>query len=256
MKYIAILSIFFLFLGISSCEKNLIEANQQWQFADPNSANFKIVNAYTSNIPAGAPGVGVTRFYIYQDAEKLNGNALASPGSWPGPNTYASLKAGTTALNLILDRRVGNDYGKPIKGDTAFSAKITMDAGKFYTAFMLGDAPNQSLWTVEDKIVVPKENYYAARFANLVTSVVAKPVDIYSRREKRKIATNLTYKVMTEFVELPVSTVADTLDVMNAGTTKILYFTAISPLSRRVYTFYTYGKTGFAAERLTSYINR
>jgi hypothetical protein len=61
---------------------------------------------------------------------------------------------------------------------------------------------------------------------------------------------------MTEFVELPISSIADTLDVMDAGTTKILYFTALSPLSRRVYTFYTYGKTGFAAERLTSYINR
>jgi hypothetical protein len=256
MKYISSITLALLFSGLFSCEKNLIEANQQWQFADPNSANFKIVNAYTSNIPAGAPGVGVTRFYVYQDLDKLNGNALASPGSWPGPNTYATLKPGTTAINLVLDRRVGNDYGKPVKGDTAFSAKITMDAGKFYTAFMVGEAPSQSIWTVEDKVYNPKENFYAARFANLVVSATAKPVDVYSRREKRKIATNLGFKTVTDFVEIPIANIADTLDVMDAGTSKSLYFATLSPLSRRVYTFYTYGKTGFAAERLNSYTNK
>lgn len=257
MKYISIIVLTVFFAGLFSCEKNLIEANQQWQFADPLKANLKVINTYTSNIPAGAPGVGVTRFYVYQDLDKLNGNALSSPGAWPGSATYASVKPGTTAFNLILDRRVGNDYGKPVKGDTAFSDKVNVEASKFYTMFLIGESPKQSIWTIEDKLVEPQENFYAARFINLVVSATPKPVDVYSRREKKVLATNLAFRTSTEFINIPVSTIADTLDVRDIGTTKILYsFANFNPASRRSYTFYTYGKTGFAAERLANYTNK
>jgi hypothetical protein len=257
MKHISIIVLTLLFAGLFSCEKNLIEANQQWQFADPLKANIKVVNTYASNIPAGAPGVGVTRFYVYQDLDKLNGNALPSPGSWPGSATYASVKPGTTAFNLILDRRVGNDYGKPAKGDTAFKGNIPLEASKFYTLFLIGESPNQSLYSIEDKLVEPQENFYAARFINLVVSPTPKPVDVYSRREKKNLATNLAFKTTTEFINIPVATIGDTLDVRDVGTTKILYSLAnFNPASRRIYTFYTYGKTGFAAERLNSYTNK
>jgi hypothetical protein len=246
-----------LFLGLFACEQNLIDANRQWEFTSAANANLKVVNAYTSNVPAGAPGVGVTRFYIYQDRDKLNGNALASPGSWPGPTTYSTLRTGSSAVNLILDRRVGTDYGTIQRGDTAFKGSVAMEAGKFYTLFMTGVSPTQSLWLVEDKIQDPKENFYAARFSNLVVSTTAKPVDVFSRREKRKVATNVAYRTMTDFVELPIPSTPDTLDVMDAGTTRILYsLNTFAPTSRRIYTFYTYGRTGFAAERLTNYINR
>lgn len=257
MKYISIFVLTIFFAGLFSCEKNLIEANRQWQFADPTKANLKVINTYTSNIPAGAPGVGVTRFYVYQDLDKLNGNALSSPGAWPGSATYASVKPGTTAFNLILDRRVGNDYGKPVKGDTAFKGNIPMEANKFYTLFMIGESPTQSLFAIEDKLVEPQENFYAARFINLVVSATPKPVDVYSRREKKVIAPNLTFKSSTDFINIPVSTIGDTLDVRDIGTTKILYsFANFTPASRRIYTFYTYGKTGFAVERLVNYVNK
>jgi hypothetical protein len=201
--------------------------------------------------------VGVTRFYVYQDLDKLNGNALSSPGAWPGSATYASVKPGTTAFNLILDRRVGNNYGKPVKGDTAFSDKINVEASKFYTMFLIGESPKQSIWTIEDKLVEPQENFYAARFINLVVSATPKPVDVYSRREKKVLATNLAFRTSTEFINIPVATIADTLDVRDIGTTKILYsFANFNPASRRSYTFYTYGKTGFAAERLANYTNK
>lgn len=246
-----------LFAGLFSCEKNLIEANQQWESANPNNANLKIVNTYTSNVPAGAPGVGITRFYAYQNSNKLNGNALPSPGSWPGPNTYASLPTGSAAFNFLLDRRVINDYGVIAKGDTAFKGNMAMDAGKYYTMFMIGESPTQSLFMVEDKLTNPKENFYGVRFTNLVVSTTPKPIDVFSRREKRKVASNIIYKGVTDFTEIPIPSIADTLDVMDAGTTKVLYsLNTFSPTSRRIYTFYTYGRTGFAVERLTSYTNR
>lgn len=257
MKKITIYLMMFLFVGFFACEKNLIEANQQWEFSNPNNANLKIVNTYTSNVPAGAPGVGVTRFYAYQNSNKLNGNALSSPGSWPGSTTYASLATGSTAFNFLLDRRVINDYGVIARGDTAFKGNIAMDAGKFYTMFMIGESPTQSLYLVEDKLTNPKENFYGARFANLAVSTTPRSIDVFSRREKRKVASNIIFKGVTDFTEIPLASMADTLDVTEAGTTRILYsFNTFSPTSRRIYTFYTYGRTGFAVERLTFYTNR
>lgn len=262
MKKITIYLMMLLFVGFFACEKSLIEANQQWEFSNPNNANLKIVNAYTSNVPAGAPGVGVTRFYAYQNSNKLNGNALPSPGSWPGPTTYASLPTGSSSFNFLLDRRIINDYGIIARGDTAFKGNMSMEAGKYYTMFMIGEFPSQSLFMVEDKLPNPKENFYGVRFANMVVSATPKPIDVFSRREKRKVATNIAYKGVTDFTEIPLPYIAsvytaDTLDVMDAGTTKILYsFPTFSPTSRRIYTFYTYGRTGFAAERLNSYTNR
>ncbi|MEA5460662.1 DUF4397 domain-containing protein [Arcicella sp. LKC2W] len=257
MKYISFTALALICIGLFSCEKTLIEANQQWALADPNSANVKVVNAYTSNVPAGATGVGVTRFYIYQDASKLNGTAIASLGTFPVSSTYSSMKTGSTTFNFLLDRRIGNVYGNPIKGDTAFSAKMTLEASKYYTIFMIGESPKQSLWLVEDKISDPKENYYAVRFANVVVSASNKPIDVFSRRQQKKIATNVAYKGITDFTEIPIASISDTLDVMDAGTTKVLYsLNNFNPTSRRIYTFFTYGRTGFAPERLTAYINR
>jgi hypothetical protein len=260
MKKITIYTMSFLFAGLFACEKNLIEANQQWEFSNPNNTNLKVVNAYTSNVPAPLPAVGTSStFFIFQNSNKLNGNALGAAGSWPGPATYANITPGTTNFNFLLSRRIVNDYLAPIKGDTAFRGNLTMDAGKFYTVFMMGESPTQSLYLVEDKIQNPKEDFYAVRFANLVVSATPKPVDVFSRRENRKIANNLTYKSITDFTEIavPKTIASDTLDVMDAGTTKILYsLNSFVPTSRRIYTFYTFGRTGFSAERLTNYINR
>jgi hypothetical protein len=261
MKYISIISLSFLFVGLFACEKDAINANKQWEFADPTKANLKVVNAYTSNIPAGAPGVGVTRFYVYQNIDKLNGNALGANGAWPGSSTYASVNPGETAFNFILDRRVGVDYGKPMKGDTAFSGKTNLVAGKFYTMFMIGEAPTQTLWTVEDKLIEPKENFYAVRFVNLAIYPAAtpRPIDIYSRREKRNIASNLGFKSITEFIEIPLPDPkigVDTLDIRDAGTTKNLYLSTLSPTSRRAYTFYNYGRGTFAVDRLSGFISK
>lgn len=272
-KYIiqlfTITGVFLVFGCDKDFDKNLIEENKQWEFANIENANLKIINAYISNIPAGAPGVGATRFYAYQNGAKLNGNAISAVGSWPGPATYASIPAGNTNFDFVLDRRVGttSDYGKPVLGDTAFKAKQTFEKSKFYTLFMLGEFPKQELFSIEDIITNPKEGFYRVRFGNLVVNAGTKNVDVYSRRENSfklrnnekiaPIASNISYKSFTNFIELPIRGV-DTLEVYDAGTSaKALYsFNTFSPITRRVYTFYTFGKGTTPAERLANYINK
>lgn len=252
-KYISVACTF---MAMIACEKTLLDDNIQWQYSDPSNANLKVLNAYTSNVPAGAPGVGVTRFYVYQEKTKLNGNALTAPGSWPSTATYASIKAGKANYFLLLDRRVGNDYGTYVKGDTAFKANLDLQAGKFYTAFLIGASPTQEVMLVEDEMIEPAVGKYRLRIANLVPDP-ARPIDVYSRREKRKIVTGLDYKKVGGFIELSIPTISDTLDVFDATSpTKALYFATILPVSKKVYTFYAQGRRGFRTEALSSYTNR
>ena len=252
-KYISVACTF---MAMIACEKTLLDDNIQWQYSDPSNANLKVLNAYTSNVPAGAPGVGVTRFYVYQEKTKLNGNALTAPGSWPSTATYASIKAGKANYFLLLDRRVGNDYGTYVKGDTAFKANLDLQAGKFYTAFLVGASPTQEVMLVEDEMIEPAVGKYRLRIANLVPDP-ARPIDVYSRREKRKIVTGLDYKKVGGFIELSIPTISDTLDVFDATSpTKALYFATILPVSKKVYTFYAQGRRGFRTEGLSSYTNR
>lgn len=252
-KYISVACTF---MAMIACEKTLLDDNIQWQYSDPSNANLKVLNAYTSNVPAGAPGVGVTRFYVYQEKTKLNGNALTAPGSWPSTATYASIKAGKANYFLLLDRRVGNDYGTYVKGDTAFKANLDLQAGKFYTAFLIGASPTQEVMLVEDEMIEPAVGKYRLRIANLVPDP-ARPIDVYSRREKRKIVTGLDYKKVGGFIELSIPTISDTLDVFDATSpTKALYFATILPVSKKVYTFYAQGRRGFRTEGLSSYTNR
>jgi hypothetical protein len=252
-KYISVACIF---MAMIACEKTLLDDNIQWQYSDPSNANLKVLNAYTSNVPAGAPGVGVTRFYVYQEKTKLNGNALTAPGSWPSTATYASIKAGKANYFLLLDRRVGNDYGTYVKGDTAFKANLDLQAGKFYTAFLVGASPTQEVMLVEDEMIEPAVGKYRLRIANLVPDP-ARPIDVYSRREKRKIVTGLDYKKVGGFIELSIPTISDTLDVFDATSpTKALYFATFLPVSKKVYTFYAQGRRGFRTEGLNIYVNR
>lgn len=245
------------FVALVACEKTLLDDNIQWQYNDPNNTNLKVVNAYTSNVPAGAPGVGVTRFYVYQEKTKLNGNALAAPGSWPSTATYASVKAGKANYFLLLDRRVGNDYGTYVKGDTAFKANLDLQAGKFYTAFLIGASPTQEVMLAEDDMSEVPVGKYRLRVANLVPDP-ARPIDVYSRREKRKIVTGLDYKKIGGFIELPIPNISDTLDVFDATSpTRPLYSANnFLPVSKRVYTFYAQGRRTFRTEALSSYTNR
>jgi Domain of unknown function (DUF4397) len=253
---LAYISVAALVVATMACEKNLLDQNVQSQKVDATtSTNLKVVNVYTFNLPAPPAGVPGTRFYVYQNNAKLNGNPLSAAGAWPGPSVYAALPAGKSFISLLLDRRVGNDYGQVQRGDTTFRAEFTFAPGKYYTAFMTDQFPRQKLIFTEDDMTVPAAGKYRLRIGNFVPDP-ARPIDLYSRREKTKIATNVNYNEVKAMVELNVPTIADTFDVMEAGNTRSIYFATFQPVNGRIYTLYTFGRRGFATERVASYTNR
>lgn len=246
---------FFAF-GFIACEKNLLDKNIQWQYADVTKANLKIVNAYTSNVPVGATGVGVTRFFVYQNQTKLSGNAIAAVTVWPSTTGgYGSVEPGKSNFYLTLDRRVNNVYGAVAVGDTAFKPSLDLKAGTFYSAFLIGASPTQEVIIKEDVLTQPQKGFYKVRFANLVPDP-ARPITIYSRREKKNIVSGLNYKQVGDFIELPVPLISDTLDVFDATSTTALYrFNTFQPVTNKIYTFYAQGRKGFRTEALSSYNN-
>lgn len=256
-KIIAFVSLATLGLSIFSCEKNKLDENLPSQFADPSKANLKIVNAYTSNVPAGAPGVGVTRFYAYQEKDKLTGNALASPSSFPSTSAYASVETGSKTLYMLLDRRVNNVYAPVAVGDTAFKATLDLKAGANYTAFLVGVSPTQEVIVSEDNLTLPAEKTFKIRFANLVPDAT-KALNVYSRRQQKMIASGVNYKQIGNFIELPVPSQTDTLDVFaSTDLTKPVYsLNNFFPGNKRIYTLYAQGRNGFRNEALSFYTNR
>lgn len=256
-KIIAFIVVGGLGFGIFSCEKRSLNDNLPSEFVDPSNANLKVVNAYTSNVPAGAPGVGVTRFFVHQDNVKLSGNALAAPGIFPTSSMYASVTPGRKSLFMLLDRRVNNIYAPPMAGDTAFRVAMDLKAGEFYTAFLVGVAPTQQVILTEDDLTLPAEKTYKMRFANLIPDPV-RGLNVYSRREKKMIATNVTYKQIGNFIELPVPTVSDTLDVFETTNlvTPVFTLNNFFPGNKRIYTYYAQGRLGFRTQALSIYTNR
>jgi hypothetical protein len=248
-----------LIIGLSACDQNLLEKNEQFTLADTRLANVKIVNAYQSNVPVGATGVGVTRFFVYQDNKKLNGNALASPGSWPGSLTYASVAPGTSTLRMILDRRVNNIYGAPVVGDTVMSKQVSLSEGKFYTLYMIDSFPKQDLIVVEDNFKRPDTGVYQVRVSNLVVSP-ARPINIWSRRHQKMIAENVGYKGTSQFITLPITATPDTLDMTETLSTVtprpiIASLNTFTPGPQRTVTLYVQGRFGFRAQTINSFTN-
>jgi hypothetical protein len=97
---------------------------------------------------------------------------------------------------------------------------------------------------------------YQVRLANLVVSP-ARPISVYSRRQKKFIAENLPYKSVSPFITFPVPSIADTLDLFDAtNTTKpIVSLNSFVGSSQRTYTMYVQGRFNFRTQAINFYTN-
>jgi hypothetical protein len=242
-------------MTLAACEKNLLDSNRTYVFPDDSKeAGLKIIHAYAGKSPALTTGAGPNLF-MYLGTQKLNGNVLnwtAGGGFWPTTSTsttniralYSIVPAGTATLYGVQGR-VAAGVPAPAPGDTIFTKNQAWEAGKNYTVFLTDTLPNPGVLAVEDKLAAPREGYYQLRFANMV----AWPDDIqevFSKRENKVIFSNVGYKKVTDFIELKVPTISDTLTVTKvSGSSPMPYSYVIlgfTGLQKRAYTVYTKGK--------------
>lgn len=243
--------------SLASCnDKDLIAENDKWEFTDTTDVGYvRISHSFAGNtpqIPGAAANTG-PQVFVYANGAKLNGNNLSYAGNWPSPNVYATIKTGTVQFTGVLARMntaVVPNIPAPAAGDTLLSLSTTIQKGKFYTMIIVDTVPVMRLLIKEDDLTTPALNKYRIRLVNTTMN----PLDtlvLYSRVRKSNIVEGVTHKQFSNFAEVDIPAINDTLEVRKAGGTTALYFVGsqtapqtFSPTSQRIYTVIARGKTG------------
>lgn len=245
-------------IGIAGCTKddvNLIDENNKWELLDSsNSANIKVIQVFAGNTPQIPTAPNLTtgpQIFIYANGKKLNGTALSYGQVWPTPNVYANIPSGSTRFDIINARMnltvVPNIPGF-LAGDTLATFTTTVDKAKYYSFYVGDSVPNVRVTVKEDNFPVPDYQTYKIRVANFLMN----PLDtltLFSARQNAEIISNITHKNVSDWVQVPLPIISDTLIFRKKGTTtSFVQFNGFSPVGLRMYTLLGRGKTGVTSK--------
>jgi hypothetical protein len=260
-----IIASFILLLVLAGCKKNLLDKNEYWKF-EPGNAYVKFIHAYTSSFPSMAtPANGPIVTYAVNGTlvSGVNGNGVAYAGIFPtSSGQYASVLPGTLNIKTALYRAAG--VAAPAN-EVVSDGSFTLNAGGYYSAFLVDTMPFPAAATpnmviVADSAQRAKPGFYKIRFAHMIPTTDT--LEIISKVNQTVVAGSITFKKATPFVELPIFTRADTMQLRKKGTTAILATQTgnFVPASERVYTFFCRGlygsTTGTRPRTLASYTNQ
>ena len=258
-----------LLIGISSCKNdtNLLNENNKWiNLDETNSANVKFFQVFAGNspnLPTTPSPLSGPQVFIYANGVKLNGAALSYIGGntftgasttpnalglpWPISNVYANIPSGSTRFDIInarLNLAVVPNIPASIAGDTLASFTATLDKGKYYSLYIGDTVPTVRVTLKEDILTVPAYQTYKIRVANFIMN----PLDtltLFSVRQNAEIISNITHKNVSDWVQIPLPIISDTLIFRKKGTTAVyVQVNGFTPAGLRMYTFLGRGKTG------------
>jgi hypothetical protein len=255
------------FIAMVSCKKkDNIADNNKWIYADTtNNVNVRLVHCFAGNtpqLPSAAANTG-PQVYIYANGAKLNGNPLSYGGQWPSPSVYASIpQSGTVRLDFVMARQnfaAVPVLTAPIAGDTLITINTTLQKAKSYSIYF-GDTVGgpYKIQVVEDQISLPAYQRYKIRLANYIMNPLD-TLDLFSARQNANIATGITHKNISNWIELDVPVIQDTLYVRKTGQTTN-YITvggtlpSFVPAGLRLYTIVARGKTGVPSKGISANI--
>ena len=245
----------FIIAGMGSCKKStkLIDENTKFVFIDSaNTANVKIVQVFAGNTPqlptAATPTTG-PQVFVYANGQKLNGASIGYGGVWPITAVYGNIPSGNTRFDIIngrLDLTVVPSVPKFIAGDTLASVTTNLEKGKFYSLYLTDTVPTMRVVVREDVLTEPEEATFKLRVANF--SMNNNPTDtfsVFSVRKNEEIIRDVTIKTVSDWVQLPVTILSDTLLFRRKNTTTTFYsLTSFGGSAKRMYTIIGRGKTG------------
>lgn len=244
---VALLSIY------SSCtKKDLIEENNKWEYTDDHNVGYvKVLHNYSGKTPA-LPSATSPSIFVYANGAKLNGTGLTYATVWPATSVYSEIKAGSNTFLGVLARMnttVTPNVPAPIAGDTIINFNFNVEKGKYYSVYLVDTAPTMRALIKEDNLVLPNVGSFKIRLANLTSN----PLDsliLYSRNSRANLISNVTHKQISDFVELPLLTINDTLEIRRPGGTTAMYYVNSAtapqpffPIGQRLYTVVCRGKT-------------
>lgn len=259
-----IIASFILILLLAGCKKNLLDNNEYWNF-EPGNAYVKFVHAYNSSFPSTAtPAAGpiVTFSVAGTQVSGVNNNGVAYGGVFPTTGgQYASVLPGSLNIKTALYRAPGS-AAQPT--DVVSDGSFTLNAGGYYSAFLVDTLPFPAA-TTPNMVIVPdsadraKPGYFKMRFAHMIPTVDT--LELVSKNTQTVLFSNLNFKKVSSFIEMPLLSKNDTIQLRKKGTTVVLADNKpFFPASEKVYTFFCRGiytaTTGTRARTLSLYSNQ
>lgn len=264
--HIAILFTVALVSIYSSCtKKDLLDENNKWVYPDDQNVGYvKIMHNYSGKTPA-LPSATSPAMFFYANGAKLNGTSLGYPAVWPATSVYGDIQAGPTTFTGVLARMnttVVPNVPAPIAGDTVVTFNINIEKGKFYSVYLVDTTPTIRAVIKEENFTVPAAGSYKIRLANFISN----PLDtfnLYSRNGRVNLVSNVAHKQISDFIELPLNTINDTLEIRKPGGTAPLYYVGggvsvvttpqpFFPIGQRIYTIVVRGKTSSTPNNVPS----
>jgi hypothetical protein len=240
-----IIASFILILVLAGCKKNLLDKNEYWKF-EPGNAYVKFIHAYTSAFPSTAtPATGPIVTYAVNGSlvSGVNNNGVAYAGIFPtASGQYASVLPGAMNIKTALYRAVGS-AAQP--SDVVADGSFTLNAGGYYSAFLVDSIPFPAATTpnmviVSDNVDRAKPGFFKMRFAHMMPTVDT--LEIISKNTQAVLFGDLNFKKASSFIEMPLLTKNDTIQLRKKGTTVVLAENRpFFPASERVYTFVSRG---------------
>ncbi len=238
----------------AGCSKDVTEIDYTAPrtFVDPSVSSLLKIN-YMS-LYAGNTGVQLS--INNQRVSGLVTNRTPFPGG--GYNTngsnfadYLVVKPGANILSIAIPKRLTN-----VDSIALFSAPITVEAGKNYTAHIADTSTKTKLFLLEDDLALPDTGSVKYRFINLMPN--APFVDLYYGTDR--MATNIAYLAASPIFTMRVPPILLAWTIRETGTlptsTALATFTSANTyLTRRVYSAFAVGYKGSTAANTRPYIS-
>jgi Domain of unknown function (DUF4397) len=259
-----IIASFILILVLAGCKKNLLDNNEYWNF-EPGNAYVKFIHTYNSSFPSTATpanGAIVTFSVAGTKVSGVNNNGVVYGGVFPTTGgQYASVLPGTLNIKTAL-YRAPSSAAQPT--DMVSDGSFTLNAGTYYSAFLVDTLPFPTA-TAPNMVIVPDSNdrakpgYFKMRFAHMIPTVDT--LELVSKNSQAVLVSNINFKKVSPFIEMPMLSKNDTIQLRKKGTTVVLADNRpFFPASERVYTFFCRGiytaTTGTRARTLSTYTNQ
>jgi len=260
MRFIKISILFGSLLIIAgACEtENLLDENINTEPIDSSTVAFvKFMQNFAGNSPQLPTAPNATtgpQVFLYANGAKLTGTPVGfgAVGFFPTTTVYSTVPASANITFHVVQARMNlavvPNIPAPIAGDTLITFSQTLEAGKFYS-FIMGDTvPTLKVTVVEDQLPTPAYQKYKIRMANWLMNL-GDTINVYSRREGREIIQNISHKQISDWIELPLPVISDTIELRKKGTVAAyISIPTFAPAGMRMYTILSRGKTGLTGK--------
>ncbi len=250
MKHLKYFSLILLIV-IAGCEKEAsIKATYDIASSDTHSF-VKFVHAYGAATPSYlTPAAGPT-LQIELNTQKITPTALPIGSFFPS-NEYTAVNTTTNLSNTFGIKMSTGTPATTVRDSIIFSFMPQLNAGKYQTYFFFDDAERPAIQAVEDDIRTPAGgNHFRVRFANFIPNppTATPAIDVFSTNNNAVVLSNIPYRRITSYIELPRTGASDIFRIRWAGTTTVISSLTVTTNNMNSLTLVARGRVGVTGTR-------